>query len=249
MVLLCVSVILIFVGLRSVDDVKNILIGIATNLVGIAVTVSFVQYFLDRQDETKAKEEEKKDILRHHQILAVLIGNYVVYYNNIVTPFSERAKIDPFTLKIQFKFSDLQDLYKQSLLMKDKMYRPSIEAFYDAEKRLREYCISCINNVEYKYYPQIQKPILEFIKKSLQYDVSDSILGNQTITGSKEKLTDTIQKYIADESEDWVGKFDRDELGPNMMIPYVLLFKLLQSEAACIVEYFEEIKKIAGDPQ
>ena len=43
---------------RAASNINNILFGISTNLLGIIVTVSFVQYFIDMQDEKQAQLEE-----------------------------------------------------------------------------------------------------------------------------------------------------------------------------------------------
>ena len=38
---------------RAASNINNILFGISTNLLGIIVTVSFVQYFIDKQNERR----------------------------------------------------------------------------------------------------------------------------------------------------------------------------------------------------
>ncbi len=54
-----------FITADGTNFVNNILIGLATNLMGIVVKVSFVQYFLDRQNEEKERKEENEKILRY----------------------------------------------------------------------------------------------------------------------------------------------------------------------------------------
>ncbi|WP_297571301.1 hypothetical protein [uncultured Helicobacter sp.] len=78
---------------------------------------------------------------------------------------------------------------------------------------------------------------MEFVKKSIEYDMRGAILGNMTAYFGKEKMIDIAMKYIKDPSHDWLGKLQRGELDSNMMVPYVQLYKLLKIETELIKKY------------
>ena len=44
---------------RAANNVNNILFGLGTNLIGIIITVSFVQFFLDRQNANTERKYER----------------------------------------------------------------------------------------------------------------------------------------------------------------------------------------------
>ena len=58
------------------DNFENILIGIGTNIVGIIITISFVQHIFDKQSEKKEKELEREKIIRFSQIMSFRIQKY-----------------------------------------------------------------------------------------------------------------------------------------------------------------------------
>ena len=55
---------------------------------------------------------------------------------------------------------------------------------------------------------------------------------------------DIIEKMIASETDDWLGKFSRGELQGNLMLPYVTLYYMCQDQVRMIKEYTEYIKDI-----
>lgn len=229
---------------ESANNVNNILIGLATNLLGIIVTVSFVQYFFDRQDERQQAAEEKATIKRYNRILTVLITRYVMYYNSVTTPIEERSKSNPLELKKDFPFEKMCDLHKQSLYTCEALFEPAIALFYKAEENLREYIMRELENVQFKFHEDLKIILLDFVEKSLGYDVRGVVLGDMhTRVGDKGKAS-VIEEYIKDPSFDWIGRMDRNELGANMMLPYVQLYKLLKEEMELIIKYQQYIERI-----
>ena len=79
---------------RVANNINNILFGLATNLLGIIVTVSFVQYFIDKQDARLEECEEKAQILRYDRLMSVLVQRYKMYFYCVVTPMDMRTQKD-----------------------------------------------------------------------------------------------------------------------------------------------------------
>ncbi len=73
------------------ENINNILIGIATNLIGIAITVTIIQSILDKQDKKKAYLEEKDKILIYDIIMQVLIQRYFMFLYAVITPLEKRG--------------------------------------------------------------------------------------------------------------------------------------------------------------
>ena len=68
--LIAASLLLVIIGVsdwgnlskRAAENTNSILFGLATNLLGIVVTISFVQYYLDQQRKKDERNEEAKRI-------------------------------------------------------------------------------------------------------------------------------------------------------------------------------------------
>ena len=203
---------------RAASNINNILFGISTNLLGIIVTVSFVQYFIDMQDEKQAQLEEVALIKRYDRFMTVLLNRYLMYFHCVTTPINKRKNENPLEIKNDFIFEDMCDLYEQSLYTCEGIFEPSIVLFYKAEEKLRNYIIDMVENIDFKYNEELLQILMRFVESSIEYDMRGAILGNINTQSGGEKLTKTISKYINDSSQQWVEKGKRGELSANIML-------------------------------
>lgn len=111
------------------DNFENILIGIGTNVLGIIVTVSFVQHIFDKQSEKKDKEYERKKIIRFSQIMSFRLEKYFKVFAQITTPLNIYSQQPDKPINYDFKFEDMKDLYFPCLLMCEEQ-KSSISVFY-----------------------------------------------------------------------------------------------------------------------
>ncbi len=229
---------------RMSNNINNILFGLATNLLGIIVTVSFVQHFIDKQNAKSEYREENLKIKRYDRFMSVLLTRYLMYFNCVTTPMERRSENDPLRLSSQFEFEDMCDLHKQSLYTCEGIFESSIELFYKSEEILRNYMIEMIQNIDFKYNEQLKEVIMQFIEKSIEYDMRGAILGNIKTYSGEKQMTETIMECIKEASYDWVGKGQRGELNSNMMLPYVQLYSLLKIEIELIGSYKKYIANI-----
>lgn len=228
---------------RTANNINNILFGIATNLLGIIVTVSFVQFFIDKQNHAVEKQDELEEILKYDKVLSIFIEQYTLYYRCITTPFSEDKRTD-YKLNKDFPFKDMGDMYEQNVYMIEGLFEPAISVFYKCEDRVREYMMSMLENISFKYYIEIENILEEFVEKSFLFDTRGNILGNITIMSSgKEKIIDIISKNIKDTTYDWVEIISQSKTA-NLMEPYVQLYFLLKEEAGLLIRYKEEVDKL-----
>ncbi|TLD82659.1 hypothetical protein LS70_006725 [Helicobacter sp. MIT 11-5569] len=224
---------------RVATNINNILFGLATNLLGIIVTVSFVQYFIDRQSEKDKHRKENLKIKRYDRIMRVLLERYLMYFKCLTTPIEIRNKNDPLRMLDQFKFEDMCDLYRSSLYICEGLFESSIELFYESEEILRNYMVKMIQNINFKYNEQLKEIIMDFVEKSIEYDVRGAVLRNMTTYCGEKRNSETIMEYIKDTSQDWIGKEQRGKLNSNIMLPYTRLYKLLKIEIELIKGYEE----------
>ena len=260
--LFLVSAILIIIALSGwiklwfseteVDNINNIVIGIATNLIGIIVTVTFVQYFIDKQNEVMEREEEKKKILRYNRYMELLIRRYLTMYLSLTTRLEDRNEFDIETVfDRKFEFSDLADMYKTTLILSEKFLEPTISLFFDAENNMRDYMLRMVENIEFKYFQELSEVLLSFVVETSDLDMSRQILGNMNVysgkddNGNSRPLSEQIGEYIANEDKyDWLGQFEMNELQGNMMLPYVIFYYTLQDRIKLMKKYTCCIEKL-----
>ena len=226
------------------DNFENVLIGIGTNIFGIIVTISFVQHYFDKQNEGKERKLEKEKILRFSQIMSFRLEKYFCVFAQITTPLSEYSKQETKKINFDFKFEDMKDLHFPCLLMSE-LQKSAISVFYDEEKRIKEYMFRMLENIEFKYYINIQQLLLAFIKQSEANDVSNAILNIEKTQNSKRTI-ESISKQIASNNVDnWVERFESGKLLSNLVNNYIILYRLLQKELFILTEYTKEIEKLS----
>ena len=223
----------------TADNIDNILIGLATNLIGIMVTVSFVQYFIDKQNKKEECKEEIEKILRYNKIMKLLIARYTLFFQCVTSPIEKRTKYALSNdLMRDFSFSDMADLYKLSAVLTVELLKPSIELFYEAEQALRNYMVEMIKNIDFKYNRKIENVLIEFIGQSQEMDVSGVIINNQQIFVGNIKQSDEVSQYIKDDIQHkWVDRYLQGNLSAHLMRPYVTLYLLLKIEGRLLTEY------------
>lgn len=227
---------------RTANNISNILFGMATNLLGIIVTVSFVQFFIDKQNHDVEKQNEREEILRYNKVLSIFIEQYTLYYRCITTPLLENKRTD-YKLNKDFTFRDMGDLYAQNGYMTEGLFEPAISVFYRFEDKIREYMMSMLNNISFKYYIEIENILEEFVEKSFSLDTRGNILGNISAMLGKEKVIDVISKSIKDTTYDWIEIISHSK-NANIMAPYVQLYFLLREEADLLIKYKKEVNKL-----
>ncbi|MBE6075412.1 MAG: hypothetical protein E7202_13025 [Selenomonas ruminantium] len=231
----------------SSDMMNNVLVGIATNLIGIVVTISFVQYFLDKQDESNKRKEEVEKIKRYNRYIQTLIQRYLMFYIAITTKIADRNKVDvKRAFEHSFELADMSDMYKPSLYISDGLIEPSIVLFYKAEEKLCNFMMEMVKNIDFKYNEDLYKILEEFLMKSTMYDVRGTILGNMNLQGKekRKRFSDIMADDLANEMHDWLGKFKRNELIGNAIYPYVLLYYGIREQIQLIKRYNNYINQI-----
>lgn len=227
---------------RTANNINNILFGMATNLLGIIVTVSFVQFFIDKQNHDVEKQNEREEILRYNKVLSIFIEQYTLYYRCITTPLLENKRTN-YKLNKDFTFRDMGDLYAQNGYMTEGLFEPAISVFYRFEDKIREYMMSMLNNISFKYYIEIENILEEFVEKSFSLDTRGNILGNISAMLGEEKVIDIISKNIKDTTYDWIEIISHSK-NANIMAPYVQLYFLLKEEADLLIKYKKEVNKL-----
>lgn len=216
-----------------VPNFSGYLCNLAVEFIGVIITLVVIQKVLDKHNEKKEKQAERKNILQRNEILAIYIELYQRFFYCVVTHFDDNRD-ENIVFPITFTIKDmLQDLYKPSRDVRVALRRPSIELFFIHEENLRKAFISTINSIEFKHYPQIKELMLEYIKNSVRYNARDFIVNEKQAV---EVITPSIKKLYED--------YKQNRLESNAAIPYCILYDLMNTEQNIIVQYAKEIERL-----
>lgn len=222
-----------------VDFVNNLLASFGVSFIMLAITISFIQYYLDQQQLTIIEKYEKKKeqeyILNHHKILSILIHRYKIVFSNLIRNHSRN--ITNLDFNREFDFKDLSELYEINGFVTTNLFSTKIEVFYKGEELLIKYVSQLLGNNEFKFNKNLEFILTELLKVSLKHDeIKDGILSNI-------ERKDIVESIIKNDL-DYVSMYLSGNLRGNLSIPYVELYLFLKEQRKLIVEYLEEIRKI-----
>ena len=231
-----------FLSIETANTINNILIGIATGLIGIVVTVSFVQYAFDKQDEAKERKFEITAIKRYDKYMRTLILKYLMFYLAVTTRLNNRNNVDvENAFNHSFKFSDMADMYLTSAYINENLMEPSIVLFYRYEDKLREYMLRMLENIDFKYNAGLEEILLDFVTKSMDLNMKGNILGALNTMFGNKKASEEISKDIANEQNDWLEMYNKGKLKSNTMLPYVIFYYTIQDQVRLLKKYNDYI--------
>ena len=218
---------------------NNISIGLGTNIYGLVITILFIQRMLDKHHLEKDVREEKEKIIRFNSLTQISITNYITSFQDLTTPIGKTQN-----LNLNFSFEDIQDLYYPSILI-TQLQKFKIMVFYENQKKLENDLLRMISEINFFHYPEIRDTILRFIKEIKENDVYEGIIANKNIAVGNKTLGDSAIDMIKNnKNQDWITKFDNNQLRGNIIVPYVVLYKSLHKQISLIIDYQNLIKNI-----
>ncbi len=220
-------------------ELKEYLSGIVTEILGIIITVAFVQVIFDRKNINDEKEAELSKIKKADSILQIYIEKYITLYYCVVTPMTDRdfKKVE---MSEDFTLSSMRDLYKTSSLAYFGIFRPSIDSFIEIELELQKYMISMLENIDFKHHDSIREEILKFVELSLNFEYRSNLFEVKTIISGGEKLVDSIDKKLEQNGDAFYKQYKEGEIkNANLLLPYASLHDLMLNERSIINKYLK----------
>lgn len=109
-----------------------------------------------------------------------------------------------------------------------------------------------IEEIDFKYYPDILRILCCFIDSAIQANIRNAILFNQKQVGTDNNgnysnLKDTIHEWIKeDDKYNWVNTVNGQK-SSNVMGAYVELYNLLKVEGNLVNQYKDLVSKVLRD--
>ena len=213
---------------------------IATECVGLIVTICIIQNIFDKVESKKEKEEENKKILEYSKLISIYLSYYKRAFYCVVTPI-EKRDFENIEFPLEINLNNLKDLHRTTLLITDSVKKSSVEALFEYERLLKNAFKTLIDNMNFKYNQTLRKIMLDFIMLASISDVSSAILDHKNY----EDVLKLIEKMLeSDDLENLYKEFKNNDLQSNLIMPYFMLYDSLNDKQNIIIEYEKTIESL-----
>lgn len=186
-------------------------------------------------------------LLSFDKLIQLNLKNYENYIILMTSPYGSSARpfsgTEPnFQLNHNFKFSDMKHLYHITGRLTDDFQTPTVKYFYDSLDKLTSSLETAITQNLFNDYIDLEKEIIDFILKSRQLNVRDSILDKINQKVGDEEATIFFEKKIENTTDDQVKPEQY-----NYMNPYFILFYFIKLSCSFINNYKAYLTEISSN--
>ena len=224
---------------------KEILYDLCVGVFSAMILIWFIDEINERIQDTKNRNKEIEEIKRAHRLLHLYIERYKLFFYCVVTPIDKR-NFNTIAFPLDFKFKDMKDLYKTTLLISEGAFDTSLESFVNAERTLREEIETIIKDIDFSYFPQIQECLLEFVEVSLKYNQQEAWLKAKTTTTGDKTLANMVEDILEHHADDWYSDIinGKNQYEHNIIHSYFTLHAMLCNEQKAISKYEQALLKL-----
>jgi hypothetical protein len=270
LLLLIIDIVLAYLDNWKIKE--NYIPGSITEIIGIIITVTFVDLIFNQHSEKIEKELERRKIIRICRIIDLYLSRYIMYFDQLTNhpnsildckvieignakgslihdgncEIAMNTNQNLFSNQtIEINYVNFSCLYESSRVFVSGGFRANIDCFYYYEKKILETFNRLLTEVDFKYYKNFEKLVVCFIDNSIKNDISDFIEYNRNIvcgSGNDKKLKIQVDATIL-ASRNFNENKDYSD-SRNDMMPYRMLKDLLNNERKILNEYVLLVKEL-----
>lgn len=246
LVLMAVDIIILLINsLYFKTNLSDYTTGILTEIVGMIITIVFIEKLFNKNKEEKLVIEEKNKIIRNDKVLQILIERYEELFYSVVTPIKSRNENEEIKMPEKFKMSDMKDLFVHPLYARYGITESSIVSFLDIETEIKNYIIESLRTIDFKYNKEIQEMFLKFVTISTKYDTKKAIYEADKLKSGNKKYIEVIFETLEKNGDEFLERMLNGEIKhANIMHPYAFLYIMMNREREIINQYKKLIKRI-----
>lgn len=251
--------------------------GTLTEIIGIVITVIFVDVMFNKSQKKNARELERKKIIRICRLIDLYLLRYIVYFDQLTNHPG-----DIFDCKIStignaqgilihldstcammmnnnqnmfYKTNEIINYIHFSCLYEDSHifiaggFRLKIDCFYYYEKKIIKALKRLLTEVNFEYYKDIERLVLRFLDVSISNDISDFVEYNRKVVYESQTKERTLK--IEDDVKTLVSASFNESQDFNSrhrgLKPYQMLKNMLNEERSILHQYLIEINKLRND--
>lgn len=204
-------------------------IGLFLNSLSAQNSIKISQSEKDKEEKNKYRLEYEK-LTRHYKLIEQNILFYNSYVYEITTPLDIRK--DNKLLNRDFQFSDLRDLYRPSMNLRDDFKKPAIEYYFFHQGNLESSIRKLLLDVNFSYWNELENKCIDFLNNCKSLDFSSSILSLPQVNLGDKKGVDFASELISSH------KGELKYLNSNMINQFIALFELINKNLE-FIDYFQ----------
>lgn len=188
-----------------------------------------------------AVEQHRKSqiALQNHSVLLFpLIEYFRAVAWCLTTPMSNRGAESNNSYNPDFNLSDLQDIFKPTLILRFPFYEPAIDRYIKIQSQLLEELASLIKLVDHTNWPELPIICQKVIKVMTEYDYSDVILSSAEVLLGKQPMREHDTELLKASADD-----DLVIHGSHALDPY----RAIALQIKQIMPLVDQIQKIIDD--
>jgi hypothetical protein len=248
--------------------------GVFTEIIGIIITVIFVDVLFNNSQEKNARELEKKKILRICRLIDLYLERYIIYFNQLTNHPGNIFDCEIMELRNSpgilihssnncmmvmnnnqnmfyktdeyINYIHFSCLYEFSRLFISGGFRLNIDCFYYFEKRIKKAFIRLLTEVNFEYNKDMEKIVLKYLDTSISNDVSDFIENNKKVVYEDNSKKRKL-KIESDTKTLASRNFNESQDFDNShrgLQPYQMLKTMLNEERDILHQYIKIINKL-----
>lgn len=228
-------------------NISSVFISLSASLFSIIATVTFVQFYLNKQQMFDVKKEENINIIKYNNYIQLLISWYTIAFNQLLTPTAEIKGMNNDKLKENFNVSDLCEANFNSMLLKNGFNESRIKVFFEIENKVNSAFAKMLEIITIEHNCKLYMLIIEFLTVSISYNSQDALETNYKYMYKGQDALSKTREWIQKDADDFYkNRFNTDNAS-NMLSAYCFLYELMIKEKRIINEYVEQIRTIEKD--
>lgn len=173
-------------------EISDYTTGTFTEIIGMLITIIFIENLLNYSKEKESINEEKDKIIRMNNVLQMMIERYKILFYSVATPRERQNYEDTIQMPEDFKMSDMKDLFKCPLDTRYGFIESSVVDFLQIEEEIREYIIDTLRTIDFKYNKNIKEILMNFVKESIYYDSRKAIFEAGKTSAGQKNITEWV---------------------------------------------------------
>ncbi len=230
---------------NTVNNIVNILIGIGTNIIGIIITIMFVNYVLDEQAKSEQQRRFYMNEISFDYLFGIYLNKYLEFFNCIVIPesFWLQGEVNYHDINTDINGYDIQinllyDLFNTPCFS-STIQDSAILLFFEHENNLSQLIEEALKKGIYD--EEISKILRNFLNAHKEFNSKKIIL--QDSKYNQKKIIDELKKLPNNLFANHFNECPQIQI-KDCLKPYCALANMLDKEAKAICNYEECIEKV-----
>jgi L-lactate permease len=155
-VLVLLTTVILVIHFVFVKDIGKYWPHLNTELIGIIITVTFVQFLFEHKKHRQEKSKERAQVLRDDEVIQIYLSRCKKCFNTVLSS----------------KDRSFGDAFESSDLTKEQS---AIDAYHESEKSLAHYIQTLLSKNNYNYYHSVHDLFIKFVEIRVALKKAESL--------------------------------------------------------------------------